>query len=387
MFKSVINKGMGLAKGVKLIEQKSVAGFDLRAIGEATRSRCKSTAAFFREKSNRLEVSLPSRTARAPVSEAGEIDRVSVPEVQDDVGSIAPLPQTQHLFVANPDLSRSDLNTPDDGRSLQEEFPMRQTVDVVTVRTPTVQQSVTPPPLPRMIQRTPFSPNGSTVSMILDVNGDAVTPPSDQQSDWTGFLGDSSVLDGPAASGPIHNSIMPHPVNMKKLPPPVPRKPLALASTSSTPPPLPPKNRNPVSRYLVQQDGGQAQWVQRPVPFPTVYPTEGAGPNSPDSVTGTAPTPGRVNEALNRRSQFAPIDPNLANVPPGERAIDHFNSRSMADLGRMAQVGDPACMEVMRDQYEQTYARALHEFQERQNSDARARAREKETQKFLRRQL
>ncbi|CAN9213701.1 unnamed protein product [Alternaria alternata] len=69
-------------------------------------------------------------------------------------------------------------------------------------------------------------------------------------------------------------------------------------------------------------------------------------------MAAEAPTPGRVNEALGRRSKFPPIDTNLANVPPGERGINHFNSRSMTDYGRMAHVGNPEIMGVQREQYQ-----------------------------------
>jgi hypothetical protein len=59
----------------------------------------------------------------------------------------------------------------------------------------------------------------------------------------------------------------------------------------------------------------------------------------------------------------------------------------MMDLGKMTQVGDPSSMAVLQGQYEQTYDRAPQERQERKNSDARARMKEEETEKYLRRQV
>ena len=35
-----------------------------------------------------------------------------------------------------------------------------------------------------------------------------------------------------------------------------------------------------------------------------------------------------------------------------ERSINYFNSRSMADYGRMAHVGNPEIMGVQREQYQ-----------------------------------
>ena len=135
-----------------------------------------------------------------------------------------------------------------------------------------------------------------------------------------------------------------------------------------------------------EQEEGSG-WVQQPVHFPGMNLTQEPTMGSPDSMTVTPPTPRRINVDLNRRSQFGPIDTSLANVPPGERRIDEFNSRSMMDLGMMGQLANPAIMEPLLGQYEQTYARPPHVQQERLNSDARARKKEKDTQKALRKQF
>jgi hypothetical protein len=142
-----------------------------------------------------------------------------------------------------------------------------------------------------------------------------------------------------------------------------------------------------MTRRMPQGQEERAQWLQRPVQFPVPRPTQGLTLGSPDSMTTNPATPRRVNADLNRRSQHAPIDTDLANVPPGERRINEYTSRSMMDLGRMTQVGDRESMAVLQGQYEQTYDRAPQERQERQTSDARARMKEKETQKYLRRQV
>jgi hypothetical protein len=297
--------------GEKITKGMNEATFGFKGIAEATNAAKILAKNAIRgglwsrgeNRANRFEVGSPSRAAYAPVSVVGEVDRVSVPEVQDDVGGIAPLLPIQEWHVTNPDLSRSTLNTPESGRSLRSGFPMRQAVDVFAPRTSTSLRSVTPHPQPTTTQRGTPSPTLPTISMVLDVNGDAVTPPSDRQSWLTGSPDDGSFMDGPAASGLVHDSLMPCPLNTHKKPLPVPQKPSEFANASRTTPPAPPSgNRNPVSRYLSQQEDGQAQWLQQPVQFPIMFLTQGPRPSSPDSITATALSPGRVNVVLNRRS-------------------------------------------------------------------------------------
>lgn len=141
-----------------------------------------------------------------------------------------------------------------------------------------------------------------------------------------------------------------------------------------------------MTRRIAIEQEEQSGWLQQPVLFPIMNPTQEPTIGSPDSMTVTAPTPRRINVDLNRRSQFGPIDTSLANVPPGERHIDEFNSRSMMDIGMVSQLGNPAIMEPLLGQYEQTYTRPPHVQQEMQNSDARAKKKEKDIQKALRKQ-
>jgi hypothetical protein len=188
-------------------------------------------------------------------------------------------------------------------------------------------------------------------SMILDVNGDAVTPPSDRQSNLTSLPNDGSIIHDAAASNLFDRGLMPPPLNFGKRTNTVLCKPQNLAGVSSTTPSQSPQmRRNPISRYMAQVQKRPDEWLQRPVQFS--FRTQGLAPGSPDSMAAEAPTPGRVNEVLGRRSKFPPIDTNLANVPPGERGINHFNSRSMADYSRMAHVGNPEIMGVQREQYQ-----------------------------------
>ncbi|KAL1799366.1 hypothetical protein ACET3X_003403 [Alternaria dauci] len=349
-------------------------------------SRGENRAAILSRIGRRFREDSLSRVTDDAASESGVIDRASVPEVQDDVGSIAPLPQTQQWFVTNPDPSSSNLNTPVGGRFPSSELPIPQTVDVFTPRMLVLQRLVVPSPPSTVTQQTTIRSPVWTESMISDVNGNAVTPPGNRQSDLTSFLDDGSIAHGAAASIRSDPSLVTQPRNFHQRPPSVLRNPQDLASMSSArPSQLQPRSRNPMSRYMDQVLEESDEWLQRPVQFSNR--NQGSGPGSPDSMMPEAPTPGRINANLGRRSQFPPVDTNLANVPPGERGIRHFNSRSMADYGRMAHVGIPGIMEVQREQHEQTYHRAPPERLERQDSEAVARAKEKEMQKLLRKSL
>ncbi|CAN9140088.1 unnamed protein product [Alternaria alternata] len=313
-------------------------------------SRGEERAAILRRKGKRFKVDSP-RIEYATVNEIGDFERASVPEVQNDVGSIAPLPQTQQWFVTNPDVSRSNLNTPEAGGSPSSEHPMSQTVGVIAPRMPLLQRSTAPSPLSTTTQQMTTRPPPWDESMILDVNGDAVTPPSDRQSDSTSFSNDGSIIQDTAGSTLSDRGLRPQPLNFGKRTNTVLRKPQNLAGMPSTKPSQsPPRSRNPMSRYMAQVQKRPDEWLQRPVQFSFL--TQGSAPGSPDSMAAEAPTPGRVNEALGRRSKFPPIDTSLANVPPGERSINYFNSRSMADYGRMAHVGNPEIMGVQREQYQ-----------------------------------
>ncbi|KAI4713797.1 hypothetical protein J4E89_001245 [Alternaria sp. Ai002NY15] len=374
LLKQVFNKSRQTNKGVKAVEQKG-AEFYVKGVAEATSNLWK----------NKRKI-LPARSSKsagnAMINEAREIDRFPGSPAHDDVGTIAsPWPARQCLHVVNADPTHSGLSTPETTRLLQSEMSGQQSEEVDTPRPSTLQRSVTSPPLTATIPSRPMSLDRSIVSQISDVNGNAVTPPSVCQSRVR-----SSMDSFRCAS-----ELRPQPLDIRKQPPPVPPKPLELASPSAgvapSRPPPPPRSRNPMTRRMLGEQEEVSGWVQQPVHFPGMNSTQGPTMGSPDSMTVTPPTPRRINVDLNRRSQFGPIDTSLANVPPGERRIDEFNSRSMMDLGMMGQVGNPAIMEPLRGQYEQTYARPPHVQQERLNSDARARKKEKDTQKALRKQF
>ncbi|KAI4635381.1 uncharacterized protein J4E87_000332 [Alternaria ethzedia] len=373
LLKQVLNKGRQTNKGMKAFEQKG-AGLYLNGVAQATSNLWKNKRKIFPARSSKS-------AGNAVNNEAREIDHFPVSLAHDDVGTIAsPWPARQRLHVVNADPTRSGLSTPETARSLQSEMPGQQSEEVATPRPSTSQRSVTSPPLTATIPSRSMSLDQSTVSQISDVNGNAVTPPSVCQSRVR-----SSMDSFRCAS-----ELRPQPLDIRKQPPPVPPKPLELASPSAcvapSRPPPPPRSRNPMTRRMLGEQEEASGWVQQPVHFPGMNPTQGPTMGSPDSMTVTPPTPRRINVDLNRRSNFGPIDTSLANVPPGERRIDEFNSRSMMDLGMMGQVGNAAIMEPLRGQYEQTYARPPHVQQERLNSDARARKKEKDTQKALRKQ-
>ncbi|KAG9193551.1 hypothetical protein G6011_03586 [Alternaria panax] len=285
------------------------------------------------------------------------------------MASFPPDPEPQ-WFITNHDPSRSHLNSPVGERSQQTEFQRRQAIDLVTLRTPTLQRPVTLLSLTTVTQQRPNWPPASTQSIILDVNGDAVSRPNDQESDLTSYFDDSNLVNGSVTPNVVHDSLVPRVLSIHKRPPPVPQKSQSLAgNTSATqpqPPLLPLSSRNPMSRYMADTQAEPAKWLQEPIQFPVQ--TQGPAPDSTE----------------NRRSQFPQIDRNLANVSPGERAIDHFNSRSMAGYSRMVVVGNPATVEALRSQYDQTHARVPPERPVRHNSDVVARTREKEKQKVLR---
>ena len=373
LLKQVFNKSRQTNKGVKAVEQKG-AEFYVKGVAEATSNLWKNKRKIFPARSSKS-------AGNAVINEAREIDRFPVSPAHDDVGTIAsPWPARNCLHVVNADATRSGLSTPETTSPLQSELAGQQSEELNTPRPSTSQRSVTSPPPTAAIPSRPMSLDQWTVSQISDVNGNAVTPPSVCQSRVR-----SSMDSFRCAS-----ELRPQPLNIRKQPPPVPPKPLELASPSaaSVPPPPPPsRSRNPMTRRMLSEQEEGHGWVQQPVHLPVINPTQGPTMGSPDSMTVTPPTPRRINVDLNRRSQFGPIDTSLANVPPGERRIDEFNSRSMMDLGMMGQLGNPAIMEPLRGQYEQTYARPPHVQQERLNSDARARKKEKDTQKALRRQF
>jgi len=373
LLKQVFNKSRQTNKGVKAVEQKG-AEFYVKGVAEATSNLWKNKRKIFPARSSKS-------AGNAVINEAREIDRSPVSPAHDDVGTIAsPWPARNCLHVVNADPTRSGLSTPETTSPLQSELAGQQSEELNTPRPSTSQRSVTSPPPTAAIPSRPMSLDQWTVSQISDVNGNAVTPPSVCQSRVR-----SSMDSFRCAS-----ELRPQPLNIRKQPPPVPPKPLELASPSaaSVPPPPPPsRSRNPMTRRMLSEQEEGHGWVQQPVHLPVINPTQGPTMGSPDSMTVTPPTPRRINVDLNRRSQFGPIDTSLANVPPGERRIDEFNSRSMMDLGMMGQLGNPAIMEPLRGQYEQTYARPPHVQQERLNSDARARKKEKDTQKALRRQF
>jgi hypothetical protein len=373
----------GITRSKKACEQKGPVHY-LKGISGAT-------TAFLKKSSNVFQVRSSGTTGDGEASAAGEISSFPASQALDDVGSVAsPLPAAQTLHITNPDPNRSNLSTPGT-RPLQSEVPDEQSDDFATARQPTLERTVMFQ-IPARLQSRPTSAAPSTVAMISNRNGDAVTPPSDQHTGFTGYHDESSFMSGPTIPERLYSnlSLRPPPLSIRKEPPPVPRKPSGLTSPPAhpppPPPPPPPPSRNPMTRHMLSGPGEQTAWVQQGVQFPIMNPTQGPTIGSPDSVTATPPTPQRINLDLNRRSQFGQIDTDLANVPPVERRIDEFNSRSMLDLGRMGEVGNPASMEVLRRQYEETYARVPREQQERQTSDARASKKEKDTQKLLREQ-
>ncbi|KAI4675400.1 uncharacterized protein J4E84_010142 [Alternaria hordeiaustralica] len=373
LLKQVFNKSRQTNKGVKAVEQKG-AEFYVKGVAEATSNLWKNKRKIFPARSSKS-------AGNAVIHEAREIDRFPVVPAHDDVGTIAsPWPARQCLHVVNADPTRSVLSTPETTRLLQSEMAGQQSEEVDTPRPSTLQRSLTSPPLTATIPSRPMSLDQSTVSQISDVNGNAVTPPSVCQSRVR-----SSMDSFRCAS-----ELRPQPLDIRKRPPPVPPKPLELASSiprTAPPPPPPLASRNPMTRRMLSEQEEGPGWVQQPVHLAAINPTQEPTMGSPDSMTVTPPTPRRINVDLNRRSHFGPIDTSLANVPPGERRIDEFSSRSMMDLGMMGQVGNPMIMEPLRGQYEQTYARPPHVQQERLNSDARAKKREKDTQKALRKQF
>ncbi|CAN9188480.1 unnamed protein product [Alternaria alternata] len=198
-------------------------------------SRGEERAAILRRIGKRFKVDSP-RIEYATVNEVGDFERASVPEVQNDVGSIAPLPQTQQWFVTNPDVSCSNLNTPEAGGSPSSEHPMSQTIGVIAPRMPLLQRSTASSSLSTTTQQTTMQPPRWDESMILDVNGDAVTPPSDRQSDLTSLPNDGSIIHNAAASNLFDRGLMPPPLNFGKRTNTVLRKPQNLAGMSSTMP-------------------------------------------------------------------------------------------------------------------------------------------------------
>ncbi|KAI4664062.1 uncharacterized protein J4E79_003563 [Alternaria viburni] len=407
LLKQVFNKSRQTNKGIKVVEQKG-PGFYVKGIAEAA---LKSGTTYVNKKTGWLQPKSSSTAEQSILREFEGTGRAYVPPFVDTGSVASPFPSRQPLHVMNPSSSRSTptipatptvpeashqmmatsitprrssrsvLSMPETSWPLKTELPGRQSDELATPRPSTSQRSVTSPSLAAMTQSRPMSLDQSTVSQISDVNGNAVTPPSVCQSRVRSSMDNDSFRCG--------SELRPEPLNVRKQPPPVPPKPLELASpmTRTTRPPPPPASRNPMTRRMLSEHGEGPGWVQQPVHLSVMNPTQGPMMGSPDSMTVTPPTPRRINVDLNRRSQFGPIDTSLANVPPGERRIDEFNSRSMMDLGMMGQVGNPAIMEPLRGQYEQTYARPPHVQQERLNSDARARKKEKDTQKALRKQF
>jgi len=409
LLKQVFNKSRQTNKGVKLFEQKG-AGLLFKSIAEAAVG---SSTAYVKKTTNWLHTKSSSSAQESILREFEGTGRTYVPPFVD-TGSIAsPWPASQPLQVMNPSSSsstptipatptlpetshqmmatditprrssRSILSLPETVASRQSEMPGRQSDELATPRPSSSQRSVTSPPLTATIPSRPMSLDQWTVSQISDVNGNAVTPPSVCQSRVRISMDNDSFR--------CASELRPQPLDIRKQPPPVPPKPIELTSPSATvepsrPPPRP-RSRNPMTRRMLDEQEDRSGWVQQPVHLPVMNLTQGPTMGSPDSITVTPPTPRRINVDLNRRSQFGPIDTSLANVPPSERRIDEFNSRSMMDLGMMGQVGNPAIMEPLRGQYEQTYARPPHVQQERLNSDARARKKEKDTQKALRKQF
>ncbi|KAH6882022.1 hypothetical protein BKA58DRAFT_12050 [Alternaria rosae] len=375
LLKQLLNKSTHATKGMKVFEQKG-AELYLNSVAEATSN-------LWRNKRNIFPVRSCKSAANAVVNEAREIDRFPVSQTHDDMGSIAsPFQARQELQLMNPDPPSSELGTPKTRRPLQSEMPTRQSDELATPRPSTLQRSVTSPPLTATIQSRSMSLDQSTASQISDVNGNAVTPPSVCQSRVRSSMDKDSFR--------CASELRPQPLDIRKQPPPMPPKPLGLTSSSAcaAPSPLlpPPRNRNPMTRRIASEQKEQSGWLQQLVLFPIMNPTQEPTIGSPDSMTVTAPTPRRINVDLNRRSQFEPIDTSLANVPPGERHINEFNSRSMMDIGMMSQLGNPAIMDPLLGQYEQTYTRPPHVQQERLNSDARAKKKEKDIQKALRKQ-
>ncbi|KAI4937754.1 hypothetical protein J4E85_000190 [Alternaria conjuncta] len=407
LLKQVFNKSRQTNKGIKVVEQKG-PGFYVKGIAEAA---LKSGTTYVNKKTSWFQPKSSSTAEQSILRDFEGTGRAYVPPFVD-TGSIAsPFPSRQPLHVVNPSSSRSTptmattptvpeishqmmatgitprrssrspLSMPEMSRPLESELPGRQSDELAISRPSASQRPVTSPPLPATIQSRPMSLDELTVSQISDVNGNAVTPPSVCQSRVRSSMDNDSFRCG--------SELRPEPLNVRKQPPPVPPKPLELASpvTRTAPPPPPLASRNPMTRRMLSGQEEPSGWVQQPVHLLVMNPTQRPAMGSPDSMMVTPPTPRRINVDLNRRSNFGPIDTSLANVPPGERRIDEFNSRSMMDLGMMGQVGNAAIMEPLRGQYEQTYARPPHVQQERLNSDARARKKEKDTQKALRKQF
>ena len=253
-------------------------------------SRGEERAAILRRIGKKFKVDSP-RIEYATVNEVGGFERASVPEVQNNVGSIAPLPQTQQWFVTNPDASRSNLNTPEAGGSPSSEHPMSQTIGVIAPRMPLLQRSTASPSLSTTTQQTTMRPPRWDESMILDVNGDAVTPPSGRQSDLTNLPNDGSIIHDAAASNLLDHGLMPPPLNFGKRTNTVLCKPQNLAGMSSTTPSQSPQmSGNPMSRYMAQVQKRPDEWLQRPVQFS--FGTQGLAPGSSDSMAAEAPTPG-----------------------------------------------------------------------------------------------
>jgi hypothetical protein len=107
-----------------------------------------------------------------------------------------------------------------------------------------------------------------------------------------------------------------------------------------------------------------------------------------------AGTPERMGYALGRRRVHPPVDMELANMPPADRGLYDFNTRSMMDLDPMQVVNNPRVMSLARRQQGNSGNEWVSrdengdedEHRLRDTPDTRARKNEKDSQKWLRRQ-
>jgi hypothetical protein len=400
-----------LTKGARLIEHKDGAGLDFKSVTEAANAIKNHTASWLETGAARIRKTqshTPTFIERhvdaspAPMSEVAEVVEMQeaiLCETMNEEDSIdRPNQINRQLYCINADPSRTTLATPANGAPSFPGFLLPQAVPVPPrPLTPANQIVGSLSVQRRLVPGTPV-----TGSMVSDPNANAVTPPTDGQSEPTisGHLDDSST------SNPLYDSPTPPSTVVRRSPPPVPRKPAHLVDPFGSPlsrPAVP--NPSPSVGHAQTQSQPQLQQLQQfrfppqpqqpqqPTQFPIMYPTAGYNPNmsdSPSSLCGSVPTPERVTAALGRSHGHVRWNSDLANVPPPERTIDDYHSRSINDLSRYNGVGDPHVMAPLQRQHEAMYARGNIGEDEDEvvlKNTPLAKRKEKDQQKYLRGQL
>jgi hypothetical protein len=352
-----------LSKGARLIEHKDGAGLDFRSVTEAATAIKNHTASWLETGAARIRKNqshTPTVIERyvdatpAPVSEVAEVVEIQEAVLCDTLngaGSTYTLNQIKgQLYCMNPDPSRTTLAIPANGAPSIAVLPLPQAAPVVPrLFTPLNPMIGSLSRRQMSVQRRPVPGTPARESMVSDPNVNAVTPLINRQSDPTG----SGYLDNSNTPDPLHDSPTPRPTVVRRPPPPLPRKPAHLVDPFGSPLPRPAVPHSlPTFGYARTQSQQsrfppQAQQPQEPTQFPIMYPTAGSHSNmsdSPSSLDGSAPTPERVAAALGRSHGHVRWNSDSANVPPPERTIDDYHSRSINDLSRYNGVGDPQVM-------------------------------------------